>query len=181
MKWMRSITSTAKGGRPRRPLRCLRRDQLDERAPSLARATERVLQRRRCRATSATCCATTATVDAHASPSKRHNRALRCGRVNGRRAAEHGQAHRGRHRQGLQNARLCPCVSSVARHAARPAERQRGSAIDGSTSAFLLLAQSAQAKRIEQCFGFGKTVGATLQAMVHGIEAALRPPRLCGK
>ena len=59
----------------------------------------------------------------------------------------------------------------VTPHVAQNTERRGGSAIDGRTTrhAGYEISQRKR-KRIEQCFGFGKTVGAIRQVMVRGLD-----------
>ena len=59
---------------------------------------------------------------------------------------------------------------NVTPHVAQNTNRLGGSAIDGRTTRHLGYTLSMRArKRIEQCFGWGKTVGPLAQVMVRGL------------
>ena len=60
---------------------------------------------------------------------------------------------------------------NVTPHVAQNINRRGGSAIDGRTTRHLGYTLSMRArKRIEQCFGWGKTVGPLAQVMVRGLD-----------
>ena len=60
---------------------------------------------------------------------------------------------------------------NVTPHVAQNTNRLGGSAIDGRTTRHEGYAMSLRArKRIEQCFGWGKTVGPLAQVMVRGLD-----------
>ncbi|WP_027820875.1 IS5 family transposase [Paraburkholderia bannensis] len=61
--------------------------------------------------------------------------------------------------------------TNVTPHVARNTKRSGGSAIDGRTSRHLGYALSQRKRKcIEQCFGWGKTIGPLRQVMVRGLE-----------
>ena len=60
---------------------------------------------------------------------------------------------------------------NVTPHVAQNTKRTGGSAIDGRTTRHAGYAVSQRKrKRIEQCFGWGKTIGPIRQVMVQGLE-----------
>ena len=60
---------------------------------------------------------------------------------------------------------------NVTPHVAQNTKRTGGSAIDGRTTRHAgYVVSQRKRKRIEQCFGWGKTIGPIRQVMVQGLE-----------